>query len=535
MLGIYTRLSKEDKDSTSIINQLREGKEFAEKNNYKNYQIYNEGEGLSGTLDIDERPEFSKLLNDIITGEVQAVWFRNQNRVERNSLTFHIFLDACKKTTTKIYHADKEFDYNDPNQLLTNSILSTLNAYSAQLQSHQTKKVLKSRIEQGKAHGVLAFGYTKDKDGYLKIDMAEATIVKKIYELSLSGMGTKSIAKWLEENEVPTRYNGFGEGRLKSTNKYTKEVTYQAKKDVKWSGNTVRNIITNTLNKGQRIWKRETYEAPSIVTPEYWLKVNENLSKNRNNSGATVKHKYLLKGLLRCGRCGRNYYGRSRVSKKDHYYQCSSKREKSCGNRSINIDRLEEYIWFQLFINGGIVEELKKEYTTTDTTLRIEELEAELINLNTKNNSFKSKIDNALELILEGKITQSLLEDKISTYEKQQLKLDAEIEGLNTNLDQLKNAKETFKEYHSEFGRLTYTTDFEQKKSIVNTFIKNIIILTKGGEYFLKIEFNIDIPPRGGHYIKEYGFFMPSSLDHLYLKEFEQGVTTNTSTSLIVW
>jgi len=39
MLAIYTRLSKEDKDSSSIENQIREGKFFAKNNNFIDIKI----------------------------------------------------------------------------------------------------------------------------------------------------------------------------------------------------------------------------------------------------------------------------------------------------------------------------------------------------------------------------------------------------------------------------------------------------------------------------------------------------------------
>ena len=39
MLAIYTRLSKEDADSTSIENQLREGKSFAKDNSFNDIKI----------------------------------------------------------------------------------------------------------------------------------------------------------------------------------------------------------------------------------------------------------------------------------------------------------------------------------------------------------------------------------------------------------------------------------------------------------------------------------------------------------------
>ena len=87
MLAIYTRLSKEDSESTSIKNQLREGKSFAKDNGFNDIKIYDEGQGISGGAEIKDRPQLFKLLQDISSKIITTVWFRNQNRLERNSST----------------------------------------------------------------------------------------------------------------------------------------------------------------------------------------------------------------------------------------------------------------------------------------------------------------------------------------------------------------------------------------------------------------------------------------------------------------
>ncbi len=136
MLGLYLRLSIEDEESNSIDNQLREGKEFAKK---EPFEIYDEGQGVSGRNEIKDRPELDRLLKDISTGKITAVWMRNQNRLERNSMTFHVFASLVKKQGTKVVFGDKVMDWNDPSNFLQSSILTAINSYQAELQSYQTK------------------------------------------------------------------------------------------------------------------------------------------------------------------------------------------------------------------------------------------------------------------------------------------------------------------------------------------------------------------------------------------------------------
>ena len=180
MLAIYTRLSKEDTDSSSISNQLREGNVFAKDKGFKDIEIYNEGEGISGGAEIKDRPQLFQLLQDFRENKIKAVWFRNQNRLERNSNTWHIFTTEAKKYNIEVYFNDKLFDFNNPQESLFGSITSALNQYQKDLQSSQTKRTLRDNAAEGKVWSVVAYGYKSDK-GYLAIDETESKIVKEVY------------------------------------------------------------------------------------------------------------------------------------------------------------------------------------------------------------------------------------------------------------------------------------------------------------------------------------------------------------------
>ncbi|MBL6664150.1 MAG: recombinase family protein, partial [Flavobacteriales bacterium] len=80
-VGIYCRISKDkgDKDK-SIEDQSELGKEFCVCNKF-DYELYID-EGISGT--IDDRPEFQRLLVDIIDGEIGSIWAYDDSRIQRN-------------------------------------------------------------------------------------------------------------------------------------------------------------------------------------------------------------------------------------------------------------------------------------------------------------------------------------------------------------------------------------------------------------------------------------------------------------------
>jgi DNA invertase Pin-like site-specific DNA recombinase len=495
MLAIYTRLSREDEESNSIKNQTREGELFAKANGFIDIKIYNEGEGISGGKKIEERPALKKLVEDIAGGLITAVWFRNQNRLERSSLTFHYFVDVVRKSKIDVYVADKLTDYNDINTWLGSSILSTLNEYTRLLQGKQTKKVLRQKVLEGKAHGILAYGYARDEKGFLIIDEEESKIVKRIYEASLNGIGTRKIAETFNNEGILTRYNKISKGTITTEDHLSGVKRTTAKTDIKWSGNTIRNIIINPIYKGKRQFSGAVYDCPNIVTPTYWQKINDNLKKNRNNSGKSVKHKYLLRGKLICGICGRNYYGRTRVNKHDNYYMCSSKRykTKNCGNRSINIDKLEYFIWQRFFADSELKNIIKNNLANNNADDKITALNNDLSGLNKKLTTNNKELRNVVRLAVQGLLDDEDLLPEKERITKERHTLELKIENIKSELNNYQNYAENVLTEIDKLDEVKAVASFNEKQQLIEEYIKRIVITEKKEAklFIINIEFNI--------------------------------------------
>ena len=491
MLAIYTRLSKEDKDSTSIQNQIREGKKFASKLNLE-YILYNEGEGISGGAEIKDRPQLFKLLQDIRSNDIQSVWFRSQNRLERNSSTYAIFISEAQKFKVDVYFNDKLLDFDNPSDNLLGTITSAVNQYQKDLQAFQTKRTLKDNVKEGKVWSVVAYGY-KSEEGYLKIDEEESLIVKRIYNESLKGIGTRKIAEIFNNEGILTRYNKIGKGEIEQTNKQTKRVTISKTKDIKWSGNTIRGIIINTLYKGERKFSGSIYDAPIIINPILWQQVNNNLSKNRNNSGKKVDHKYLLKGKLICGKCGRNYYGRRRVDLSDNFYMCSSKRIKTenCGNRSINITVLEGLIWKRFFADKNLETVVNKFFKTNNTDTKLYDLEAKLDALKKDLVNIKQERQNAIKLAIKGLLSEEDIKPEVDRIKIVAIEINIKIKQIEEQMFFYNNSISKRNEIGLDLEFNATDMSFNDKRELINKYIDFIEITYLESSYVIFIAFNI--------------------------------------------
>lgn len=524
MLGIYCRISgkKEEGKDVSVEVQQIKGIALSKELNLK-YKTYKD-EGVSGTLPISERPAFNRLRQDIEDNIITDVFVYDNSRLERNTEQRFKIIALFKLFNIRLFTESGLFDYNDAQIALYGNFESLFNSYFVATTKKKIIKALDAKIAKGEYRGgIYPFGYTV-VDKKLIINPEEAKTVKNIFELSLGGMGLKSISQWLNDNKVPTRYNRIGSGQIKVTNRYTGLTTSKAKKDIKWSGNTVRNILTNTIYKGEKKHRNTTIDSPSIVTAKYWQEVQDNLKNNRNNSGKTVKHKYLLKGLLGCGRCGRNYYGRSRVSKKDHYYQCSSKREISCGSRSINIDRFETFVWHTLFLNHEILVLLVDNYSKSNNKQIITTKKTDLKSYELSNIKLREDISKLLDLKISGNITTDILNEKIVGKESEMETNIEQIDALKVDILQLENEKDYVEELNKEFLRYINITDFDLQKDILKKYIKRIMVFdppheiqekfsVRPDELIIEIIFKISIPSFKAYYTKSHGFNLATPTD----------------------
>ena len=469
MLAIYTRLSKEDKDSTSIQNQIREGKEFAFKKNAE-FKLYNEGEGVSGGAEIKDRPQLFTLLQDIRNNDVHSVWFRSQNRLERNSSTYAIFISEAQKFKVDVYFNDKLLDFDNPSDNLLGTITSAVNQYQKDLQAFQTKRTLKDNIKEGKVWSVVAYGYKSD-NGYLAVDKEESIIIKEIFKMSLSGIGTDSIANILSDRGVLSR------------------------KGLRFRGRTIQSMIKNTIYKGKRLYSGEFYNCPLIIEPNQWQKVNDNLENNRNNSGKKVEHKYLLKGLLKCGKCGRNYYGHSRINGKDNTYICSSRRHKDmiCNNKGIFIPFIEGLVWRQMFNDKLFLKAYLDFISNNNNSAEVKEIECYIKDINNKISKNEKSINTLLDKLLEGGFgadVEGKFKLRMNSISKETDTLKVQQKNYLEDLEQYKNYKNS--SISDELDKDLSDASFNIKQQLIKQFIDEIVITFDkegpSGNYYIEIK-----------------------------------------------
>lgn len=370
---IYARYSSENQREESIEGQVRECKEYAERNHISVINIYTD-RALSAKT--DDRPDFQRMVKESSKRQFEVIIVWKLDRFARNRYDSAHYKQILKKNGVKLVSV-KEAIPEGPEGILTESLLEGLAEYYSVNLSENIHRGQKENALQGKNNGGgIPLGYLLGDDQKLRIDPLTAPVVLEIFQCYADGETTREIVESLNTRGLRTKqdkpYGMSSFTTVLKNRKYIGEYQYQ---DVVIPGG-----------------------VPAIVPEELFNKVQARLEKNRRAPArAKAEEEYLLTTKLFCGRCQRMMVGESGASHTGqvyYYYKCgSAKRKKGCKKKAVRKDWIENKV-VQLIrqyvlsdeeiaqIAKMVVEYQKNENTTLDLLLRQKaELEKSLSNL----------------------------------------------------------------------------------------------------------------------------------------------------------
>lgn len=468
-LGIYIRVStdKQVDSGISLRDQKERGINYATLIGWS-FEIF-EDAGLSGTLSSKDRPRYYQLMEMVDSGKIGGIWVVDIDRLTRTE-DGQVLISSLKLSGVKIIENGVEKNLMNPDVEAMVRIKSIFASYEVQKMSERIRKSLEKNARDGKVSGgpIQPYGYKKENK-ILVINEDESEIVKRIFKLSLDGLGTRVIAGILNDEGIPTKRSGELKGYL--------EVRGKRKTTFKWKDAVVYHILTNSLYKGLKKYKNLELESPIIIEPNVFDIVQQNLSiKNRFKKDK--KYFYLLKGLVYCGdpNCRGSFYGRKREDLSDNQYCCISSRDKKgfCGNRGISIDKLDVIVWEQVKDLEPQINKFFKWYEKTD---QIKNVKREYDILSNHLKKLNDEYGNLIVMGAKGNIKVDIIETQVEIYNQKINKLENRLSELSPQLTILDN-KETIKNIVRVYIERIKKEDIndEEKQKIVRSLIDRIYI-----------------------------------------------------------
>ena len=340
-VAAYARVSS-DKDAMlhSLSSQVSYfSKMIQSHDSWKYVGVYSD-EGMTGTK-ID-RSGFARMIQDAKAGKIDIIVTKSLSRFARNTVD-------CLKTIREMKAIDVDIFFEEQNihTLSSNGefLISLLAGY-AQEESRQCSENtlwrVRKNFSEGKPYGGSSMlGYKLEKGKYTIVP-EEAELVRRIFDLYLSGNGFCKIAKILTDEGIKSY---TGKSWSKSTvDKVISNVTYTGSLHLQKTFRENHITKKTKMNKGEKpIYVVEENHEPIISREAFDRAQETRKEKAIGKKGERKGPAYPFTGLIHCGGCGRLF--KHKVSKYYDSWMCTTFDELGkdyCASKKIRDDVLRK-------------------------------------------------------------------------------------------------------------------------------------------------------------------------------------------------
>lgn len=338
-------------------------------------------DGISGTTPINERPAFSRLIEDLVNaGENKPFDVVLVYKIDRFARKLTILLeisDFLAKNKVEFISALESIDTSNSFGRAMLGIMGVI----AELEREVILERTQSGLEVAKNKGSVAgkqppYGYIRGEDKKLIILPSEEKIVQRIYELfSVHKYTYQQIADLLQEEMIESPEDSAIKNNKRQGDSNKKNSIFF------WRAEQVKKILTNEIytgsyyfnktKKGKKLakdeWTLSEYSQPAIIPFHLFELVQLRVAdlKERKINHQPNTNEYLLGSLLQCKYCEsldqnklltkNQSFGWTGVKHKNkakteyiYYYQCNRKNRKKfdtvCPVIPIPAKQIEEYV-----------------------------------------------------------------------------------------------------------------------------------------------------------------------------------------------
>lgn len=448
---IYARYSSDNQREESIEGQLRECKEFAEKNGITILNSYID-RALSAKT--DNRPEFQRMIKDSSKQLFDVVIVWKLDRFARNRYDSAHYKAVLRKNSVKVVSATESISEDSTGILLESLLEGYAEFYSAELSEKVTRGLTENALKCKYNGGGLPVGYTVDSEQNFQLDPLTAPAVLDAFKRYDKGSTIVTLVRWLNEKNIK--------------NNRGKEMGIDS----------VKRLLKNRRYIGEYQYSKTTIPGgvPSIVPLDLFERVQERLAKNKK-APARFKAKeelYLLSTKLHCGLCGAFMVGESGTSKtgKFHqYYKCvSAKNHKGCKKKSVKKAWIEDIVvnaTIEMVMDDSVVEYI------TDLVMELQRKEnVDLPRFKEQLEETEKSINNMLNAIQQGIFNKST---KGRLDELEVVKSDLEVKILQEEMQRPLLKREHITFWIHRFRKLDVTKP-EQRQRLIDSFVNAIYL-----------------------------------------------------------
>lgn len=361
---IYLRLSRDDNlegESYSIGNQKKLLTKAAKDLGYSNIVTFID-DGVSGVT--MNRPGFNDMMQQLEENRAAALLVKDLSRLGRNYIEVgRLMEEFFPEHNIRLVAVSDNIDTDEGENEMA-PIRNLFNEWYARDISKKRRISNKIKGNAGEPLGQPPYGYIKDLDNpkHWIIEEEAASTVRRIFSMTLDGLGPEQIAAQLERDGVLTpraywQQRGIkrpGKGDLDRPTKWGKTTIMQMLSIQEYCGDI---LNFKTYSKSYKNKKRIDNDRENwlvfkdvhepIIDRVIWEQIQEKRGKIRKRKPKDGERN-IFSGLLVCADCGHNLnYHFNQGNHDIKYFNCSNYR----GNRGtcssthyIRVDFLEQVV-----------------------------------------------------------------------------------------------------------------------------------------------------------------------------------------------
>lgn len=411
-----------------------------------------------------DRPGFNDMMQQLEAGKASAVFVKDLSRLGRNYIEVgRLTEEFFPEHDIRLVAISDCIDTDEGENELA-PIRNLFNEWYARDISKKRRMSNKIKGNSGEPLGPPPYGYIKDPDDpkHWIVDDEAALVVKRIFALTLDGIGTEQIAVTLTTEKVltPTAYsNSKG---IRKPSKSSMADPYH------WRSSTVIKILSmqeycgdvlnfKTFSKSYKNKKRYMNAPENIVVIKdahepivdraTWEKIQEKRGKMRKRK-TTDGERNMFSGILVCADCGRNLnYHFSQHNPDIKYFSCygynMGKRKCCTSTHYIRVDFLEQVVLGEIRRLTRFATQHEDEfaeavgsYSRCVLEQKQKVYESELKSLLARDRELDGLFEKIYEDNVSGKISDERFTKMSHKYEEEQQELKERMSNLRSLIEQ---------------------------------------------------------------------------------------------------